>query len=165
LDPFAAHARRLVIEPGPATWIGLVVCVALAQEREATDRILRLPAHYLGAAWPPFEIGPSRWPECVVIGSPRADNAIVELFARLPADAKLFLADSDAVDGALAGQILLASDRNLEPYQREAINAYVASERARTAARIASDYHDRDAGFERFRASVLASDEDRRTKP
>ena len=73
------------------------------------------------------------------------------------AASKLYLAGLDEVDAALAARILLAADRNLERYQRDGVAAFVASEEARVAARIASTYTDRDEGFERFRARVLAA--------
>ena len=76
-------------------------------------------------------MGPARWPEVVVIGSPSADNALAELFAHLPDDARVFLAGVDNVDAALAAEILLAADRNLEPYQRDALANFIAAERKR----------------------------------
>jgi hypothetical protein len=158
VDPFVENARRLVGEPTPATWLGLVVHVVREQECGEGVARMRLPAHFLGAAWAPFERGFSRWPECVVIGSPRAENAIAELLEQLPPDATLFLADLDALDGALAAEILLASDRNLEAYQREGLASFVAAERARTARIVHGRYTDRDAGFERFRAEILRHD-------
>jgi hypothetical protein len=149
-DPFAANARRLAAQPTPSTWLGLIVEVVREAGPGEGETGARHPAHFLGAAWAPVSGGLSRWPECVVIGSPRADNAIAELFAHLPNDALLHLADLDVLDGALAGEILLACDRNLESYQREGVAAFVAAERARTSDRILAQYTDRDARFERF---------------
>ncbi|HVO90810.1 MAG TPA: hypothetical protein VMV45_19885 [Casimicrobiaceae bacterium] len=164
-DSLSNVARRLVAQPGAQTWIGLVVCVLREQDDEGRDVIVHRPAHFLAAAWRPIARGPTRWPECVAIGSPRAQNAISELLAQLPRDAKLFLADRDAVDASLAARILLASDRNLEAYQRAGIEAFLADEHRRIAHRIASDYRDRDAGFERFRARVLANPDDSTPRP
>ena len=73
----------------------------------------------------------------------------------MPASSRLFLADRDSADAALAARILLAADHNLEPYQREGIAAFVAAQEARDTARIAQGYSDRDEGFERFRSRVL----------
>jgi hypothetical protein len=153
-DPFAAFARRLVPRFDAGAWPVLVVNAVPAQSHETRDAIVRTPAHWLAAAWPPPARGLTRFPEAVVIGAPAADNALAELCTRLPADAGLWLADPDAVDGALAADVLLAADRNLEDYQRAALAQYAAAERARTARCIVRDYTDHDAGFARFRASL-----------
>jgi len=79
------------------------------------------------------------------------------LLRQLPDGAVLFLAGRDDVDAALAAQILLEADRNLEPYQQDRIAAFVAAERERMKDAIAARYTDRDAGFERFRARVLGA--------
>jgi hypothetical protein len=150
-DPFTIFRRRLTPRFSVEAWPVIVVNVVASQ---LLDTGTRVPAHWMAAVWPPATSGPTRWPEAVVIGSPSADNALAELCQRLPAEAKLFLVDTDAVDAALAAEILLAADRNLEGYQREGIWAFVASERKRIAARIANDYTDDDPGFARFRDSL-----------
>ena len=147
-------SQRLSARCGDDTWIGACVRVVEAARREGSDAVERTPDHYLGAAWAPGAPR-SRWPDAVVIGSPAADNALALLLRHVPEGAKLFLADLDAVDAALAARILLAADRNLEPYQRDGIATFVAAEEARAASRIAAGYTDRDEGFERFRARVL----------
>ena len=76
------------------------------------------------------------------------------LFEHLPRDAKLHLAGADDVDAALAAEILLAADRNLEPYQRTAIARFAATERERVSAQIKRLYSDRDPAYERFRRQV-----------
>ncbi len=126
-----------------------------AREQEIGGCLIRTPDHFIGAAWMPADRAPARWPEAVVIGSPAADNALAELFVRLPETARLFLAGIDDVDAALVAEILLAGDRNLEPYQRDALRVFVAAERERTRVAIGARYTDRDPGFERFRARVL----------
>jgi hypothetical protein len=150
-DPFAVFRRRLASRFSVEVWPVVVVHVVASQ---TLDTGARVPAHWMAAAWSPAGNGPTRWPEAVVIGSPAADNALAELCQRLPAEARLFLVDTDAVDAALAAEILLAADRNLEGYQREGIWAFVASERKRVAARIANDYTDHDPEFARFRDSL-----------
>ena len=90
-----------------------------------------------------------------MIGSPSTDNALAELFVHLPVDARVFLAAIDDVDAALAARILLAADRNLEQYQREALHGFITAERARVEAAIASGYTDRDPAFLRFRDRLL----------
>jgi len=150
-DPFTIFRRRLAPRFSVEVWPVIVVNVVASQ---VLDTGARVPAHWMAATWPPAVDGPTRWPEAVVIGSPAADHALAELCQRLPNDARLFLVDADAVDAALAAEILLAADRNLEGYQRDGIRAFVASERKRIAARVANDYTDHDPGFARFRDSL-----------
>lgn len=150
-DPFAVFRRRLAPRFAIDVWPVVVVNIVASQ---VLDSGARVPAHWLAAAWPPAGAGPTRWPEVVVIGSPLADNALAELCTRLPSDARLFLVDTDAVDAALAAEVLLAADRNLEAYQREGIAAFIAAERNRSARRIASDYSDHDPGFARLLSSL-----------
>ncbi len=150
-------ARRLAPRPSPATCIGVCVHVVTAAARAQGGTSVAYPDHYLAAAWLPPAAGPSRWPEAVAIGSPTPTHALDLLLRQLPADATLFLAGRDDVDAALAAEILLEVDRNLETYQREGIAAFVEAERVRTRQAIAARYTDRDAGFERFRARVLGA--------
>ena len=151
----ARFARRLASRWDPCCWTGIVVRAIPAQEHAEGGALVRTPDHFIGAAWAPAERAPARWPEAVVIGSPAADNALAELFVHLPDDARLFLAGIDDIDAALVAEILLAGDRNLEPYQRDALRAFIAAERERVRRAIHARYTDRDAGFERFRARVL----------
>lgn len=152
--PRPAVAARLAARAGDATWLGVCVRVVEAAAVERPALVTRTPEHYLGAAWAPGAPR-SRWPDAVVIGSPGPDDALALLLRHVPASARLYLADLDSVDAALAARILLATDRNLERYQRDGIAAFVASREAQDAARIAAGYSDRDEGFERFRARVL----------
>ncbi len=148
--------RRLAGRFEPSCWAGLVARVVPAAATEVAGVTVHTPDHFLGAAWPPAAAGLARWPEIVVIGSPAADNALAELFVHLPPSARLYLANLDEVDGALAAQILRDGDRNLEPYQRAGVDAFIAAERAREQEAIRSRFTDRDAGFERFRHVVLS---------
>ncbi len=150
-------ARRLVPRPSPTCYVGLCVHVVAAAARTEGGALVATPDHYLAAAWLPPAAGPSRWPEAVAIGSPTATQALDLLLRQLPAGATLFLAGRDDVDAALAAEILLEADRNLEPYQREGVARFVEAERARTLQAIAARYTDHDAGFERFRARVLGA--------
>jgi hypothetical protein len=151
----ARFTRRLASRWQPGCWTALVVRAIPARERDENGVIVRTPDHFLGAAWPPQAEAPTRWPEVVVIGSPSADNALAELFTHLPAEVRVYLAGVDDVDAALAAEILLAADRNLEAYQRDALQAFVAAERDRVGDAIAARYTDHDPGFERFRARLL----------
>jgi len=154
-DADAWVARRLAPRFVPECWIVLCVRVVAAATHETDAAVTSTPDHYLAAAWPPPALGPAHWPEAVVIGSPTASHALEGLLRHLPAGASLYLAGLDEVDAALAAGILLSADRNLEPYQREAIEAFVDSERDRVRVAITSRYTDCDPGFERFRAVVL----------
>lgn len=159
-DPGGAEgrvARRLVSRLSDSTFIGVCVHVVTASRHAEGGSFVATPDHWLAAAWPPPAAGPSRWPEAVAIGSPSATNALDLLLRQLPAQATLFLAGRDDVDAALAAEILLEADRNLEAYQRQGIARFVEAERARTRHVIAERYTDRDAGFERFRARVLGA--------
>jgi hypothetical protein len=149
-----AVASRLAARCTDATWIGVCVRVVDAASVDRPALLTRTPDHFLAAAWSPGAPR-SRWPDAVVIGSPTADDALALLLRHVPAGARLFLADLDGVDASLAARILLAADRNLEPYQREGIATFVAAQQARDTARIGQGYSDRDEGFERFRARVL----------
>jgi hypothetical protein len=148
-------ARRLAARWSAEAWTGICVRVVPAALREAAHERTATPDHFLAAAWAPASRGPTRWPEAVVIGSPDATRALDQLLLHLPPQAKLYLADRDNVDAALAAEILLAGDRNLEDYQRAAIAAFVQAERERVRAAIGARYSDREPGFERFRARVL----------
>ena len=153
-DPFAVFRRRLATKYDPSLYSVLLVSVVPEGHIELGDTWVNTLQHWMAAAWLPPAHGPMRWPEAVVIGSPSPDHALAELCGRLPFDAKLFLVDSDAVDAALAAEILLRSDRNLEQYQRDGIGAYIAAEHARVSARIQQDYTDHDPGYARFRAQL-----------
>jgi hypothetical protein len=156
-DPDARVARRLAPRWSPDAWTGVCVRVVPAATREDGDARVTTPDHFLAAAWPPAQRLPVRWPEAVVIGSPSASRALDELIRHLPEGATLFLASLDDVDAALAADILLACDRNLERYQAEGVAAFARGERERVRTEIARRYTDTDPGFERFRARVLGT--------
>jgi hypothetical protein len=150
-------ARRLTADYTAEAW--RIVCVRVIGEavRDQGGEPVRTPAHYLAAAWSPGAVAPSRWPEAVVIGSPTSERALAELASQLPNHARLWLGSTDQLDAALAAEILLAADRNLEDYQRAGVAAFVAAERARTERVLAGSYTDVDPGFQRFRARVLGA--------
>jgi len=154
-DAGARIARRLASGYTRECWVALCVRVVEGAAHETGDAITRTPDHYLAAAWAPAAHAPSRWPEAVVIGSPSASRTIETLLQHMPDDAMLFLAGLDDVDAALAANILLAADSNLEPYQREGIEAFIRAEQSRVERIIAARYSDRDAAFERFRDAVV----------
>jgi len=131
-----------------------VARVVPAATQAQDGALVHTPDHYLGAAWPPPLHGLTRFPQVVVIGSPSSDNALAELFVHLPPDARVHLVGLEHVDAALAAQILRDTDRNLEEYQRRAIDAFIEAQRKDDRARIAERYTDRDAAYERFRGAL-----------
>lgn len=157
-DDDARVARRLAPSWSVDVWTGACVRVVAAATREEKGASIATPAHFLAAAWAPAARGPSRFPETVVIGSPDPTRALDDLLRHLPQDAKLYLASLDDVDVALAADILLACDRNLEPYQAAGVAAFAHAERERIRRVVGQHYTDVDAGFERFRARLLSAD-------
>jgi hypothetical protein len=157
-------ARRLATRYEPGCWSGVVVHAIGAGEHDVAGLRARTPDHFIAAAWAPVDGLPPRYPDVVAIGSPAADDALAELLVHVPADAKLWLASRDDVDVALAAEVLLGADRNLEPYQRDALRRFIECEHDRTRSEIDARYSDRDARFERFRAAVVgaSSPRDRR---
>ena len=153
-DAWQRFSRRMLARPSRDSWIGILVRVIPEATRHTRDGAARTPAHFLGAAWSPASEGLARFPEYVVIGSPQAGDALALLFDHLPGNAKLHLAGADDVDAALAAEILLVADRNLESYQRAAIARFAASERERVSAHIRRLYSDRDPAYERFQRQV-----------
>lgn len=151
----ARVVRRLAPCWSTGTWLGMCVRVVPAATHEVGTTRVSTPDHFLAAAWAPAEQGPVRWPEAVVIGSPTSTRALAGLFRHLPDAATLFLASLDQLDAALAAEILLACDRNLEPYQAHGVAAFAHAERARIHEAVARRYTDSDPGFERFRTRVL----------
>jgi len=153
-DAWQRFGKRMLGRASRDAWIGILVRVIPEATRRMRNGVARTPAHFLGAAWLPASEGLARFPEFVVIGSPQAGDALALLFDHLPRNAKLHLAGADDVDAALAAEILLAADRNLEPYQRSAIARFAASERERVSAHIKRLYSDHDPVYERFRRQV-----------
>ena len=158
-DDASAHfRRRLAARCDPSIYPVLLVKVVPDGGVQFGNIWVNTPQHFMAAAWLPAEQGPTIWPQAVVIGAPAPDNALAELCRRIPRDARLFLVDADSVNAALAAEILLRSDHNLEPYQREAVAAFIEAERARVSARIEQDYSDLDEGYARFRATLTRPD-------
>ena len=144
--------RRLLTEPRPGCWLGFVGRAIDAHE----DGTWRSPAHFLVGAWAPDARGLyPRLPEFAAIASPDATRALRELFIHLPPDARVLLVDERHADAALLARMVLACDANLEPYQRAALEAFVAARELRLDAAIRETYTDREGGFERFRGRLL----------
>jgi hypothetical protein len=156
--PREARAR-LLARPEPGGWIGIVVKAIDAREHELAGARAHTPPHYLVGAWAP---GPDglypRLPEFAAIASPDGARALRELFAHLPAGARIHLADERVADAALLAEMVLVCDRNLEDWQREALERFALDRRAALRVEIAQRYTDREGGFERFRDRLLDGD-------
>jgi len=114
------------------------------------------PAHWLAAGWAPQPDGLyRRLPEFAAIASPDRDRALAEVLVHVPAPATVWLAAPDTVDAALVAETVLAVDRNLQPWHRDGLRAFVAAQRAADLARIRARYTDREDGFERLRRTLL----------
>lgn len=156
----AQAVKRLATTHASGVWIGAVrqAFEAGEQTSPADANVLeRYPAHYLVALWEPLEANRvvlPRWPAVAAIASPDANAALLELVRHLPQHARVWLCD-EAVDWALIAEIVLRSDRHLEGYQRLGVEHFIERCRQDDAARIASDYSDRDAGFDAFRNRLL----------
>lgn len=131
-------------------WLALVVRAIEPRADPGTGE--RTPAHFLVGAWSPGADGLyARLPEFAAIASPDATRALRELFVHLPATATVHLTDEEHADPALLARMVLVCDGHLEPYQRDALEAFERAARERLARTIAARYTDRDSGFVRFR--------------
>ena len=151
----ARLASRLAPLWQPGCFVGVVARVIEATERDEPDGSrTELPAHFIGAAWPPATAVPDRWPDAVVIASPTSERALLELLRQLPSDATLHLVRAEAVDFGLAVEIVRTGDRNLQPWQRDALGEFLARWRDAERTAIRQRFSDRDDGFERFVGKV-----------
>ena len=154
-DALRIARRRLTPVWSPGCWTALIFKAVPAASTDEQDTIVHTPDHYVVAAWAPAE-GPNLLlPEAAAIASPDAERALLELARLVPGDAPLFLAGPDRVDAQLAAEVVLAADRNLEPYQRAGLEAFVAHQMQRRADTLRALYTDRDEEFERFRSAAL----------
>lgn len=154
---FLAATRRLARAPGPGVWIGAIRAAFDAVAEPVPGGVERHPPHWLVALWeppPPHEL-PSRWPAVAAIASPDSRAALVQLAARLPAGATVWLTPQEP-DWALVGRIVLLSDRHLHPVQRRELQRFVEAREAADREHILQAYTDRDAGFEAMKARLLA---------
>lgn len=148
----ARHGSRLAARWEPGCFVGAVARVIDG----APDGSAAV--HHIGAAWPPATDGPpARWPDAVVISSPQAERALLELLQRIPAQARLHLVPAHEVDFGLAVRIALAADRNLQPDQRAALEDFLQRWQDAERVAIAERFTDRDEGFERFVSSIVGA--------
>ena len=159
-DDWLREARsRLLARPEPGCWIAIVARAIDAATRDTGAAREHTPAHYLVGAWAPGDDGLyPRLPEFAAIASPDGERALRELFAHLPAQARVCLVDERHADTELLAQMVLACDRNLEAYQREALERFAAQRRQALLERIRTGYTDRESGFQRFRDRLLGGE-------
>ncbi len=150
---------RLLDRPEPGGWIGIVVKAIDARAHELAGASAHTPPHYLLGAWAPGTDGLyPRLPEFAAIASPDGVRALRELFVHLPAGARIHLADERVADAALLAEMVLVCDRNLEDWQREALERFALERRAALRVEIAQRYTDHEGGFERFRDHLFNGD-------
>ncbi len=162
-DPKALRVRppqhpRVLAQWQPGVWTGAVrqvlegstEFVTTAQgpavETHAPQQLLLL--------WPPQRVDApllGRWPQQVRLWSGSAQapdaDATEALLATLPANARLWLQpDGDAVDWALAAEILLTHESALRPHQVDGLRAFIVAEREASFARLNSAYHRPEVG-------------------
>ena len=151
--------RRLAPHWRDGCWTAMIVKAVPAATHEENGALVRTPDHYVVAAWAPADGPALLLPEAAAIASPDAERALLELARIVPGDAPLYLAGPDRVDALLAAEVVLAADRNLEPYQRAGLEAFVEHQKQRRAALLRELYTDRDEEFERFRNAALGGDD------
>ena len=162
-DPNALRVRprqhpRVLAQWQPGVWTGAVRQVLEGSTEFVTTAQgpaveTHAPQHLL-LLWPPQRVDApllGRWPQQVRLcsGAARAPDADATetLLATLPADARLWLQpDGDAVDWALAAEILLTHESALRPHQVDGLRAFIVAEREASFARLNSRYHRPEAG-------------------
>jgi len=162
-DPNTLRVRpkqhpRVLAQWQPGAWTGAVRQVLQGSTELVTTAQgpvveSHAPQHLL-LLWPPQRVDVpllGRWPQQVRLWASEAgwpDGAAAEaLLATLPADARLWLQpDADAVDWALAAEILLTLDDALRPHQADGLRAFIVAEREASFARLNSAYHRPKAG-------------------
>lgn len=108
------------------------------------------PPHRLLALWPPATAAsplPGRWPQQVRLSAVDAHEAPAALLELVPDGEPLWLQrDAQAVDWALAAEIVLHHEPALRPFQADGLRAFIAAEREASFARLNADYHQPVAG-------------------
>ena len=101
-------------------------------------------AHRLGLAWSPQNLDApllGRWPQQAQLSAVPGDQAAEQLLAQLPEGATLWLNPlEDAVDWALAAELVLHHEPALRPFQVDGLRGFIATEREASFARINAGY-------------------------
>lgn len=155
-DALRELAARIVANWHPGCWFGFVIEGIPETYEETEDERIHRPAHFLVAVWQPVVAPPlPQLPHAAAIVSPDASRAAAELLRLLPADAPVLMLRREEANAGLVADMIIAADRHLDPFYRDALEAFVAHERATWQAEIAREYSDHDEGFEHFKAQLL----------
>lgn len=144
---------RLTAGWQPGAWIGVAgrAFGPVAQWSEGEDGeavVESLPVQWLIALWRPQSLEQPMLPRLPVVVqlTPRQDDrAVIELLRHVPAAERMWLADID-VDWALLAEIVMLTDRALQPWQHRELARFIIAEREAIARRIASSYDDPELG-------------------
>ena len=143
----ATHPR-LLRQWQPGAWTGaLRELLAAATEIVNTPAgtvVQSYPAQHLLLLWPPQRLDApllGRWPQQLQWLDGPSDQSTEAMLAALPAQALLWLLpDAQAVDWALAAEIVLTHQPTLRPFQADALRGFIAAEREAGFARLNSRY-------------------------
>lgn len=155
-DAMQDLARRIALHWTPDCWFAFVIeALPESIEQEGEDMVHH-PPHFLVGVWEPVSAPPlAQLPNAAAIVSRTAQHAAAELLRLVPQDAKLLMLRREDVNAALIADMILCADSTLDGYYRSALEAFVVTERERWRAMIASDYTDRDEGFEKFKSALF----------
>jgi len=138
---------RLLAAWQPGAWTGAVRGVIGATTELVTTPagpvVESYPPQALLLAWPPQPAGQplGRWPQRLRLAAVPPEDAAQALLADLPPDARLWLLPApDAVDWALAAEIVLHHEPALRPFQTDGLRTFIAAEREAAYARLNADY-------------------------
>jgi hypothetical protein len=157
-DALQELARRIAAHWAPDCWFAFVIeALPESIEQEGEDTVHH-PPHFLVGVWEPVPAPPlGQLPNAAAIVSRTAQHAAAELLRLVPKDAKLLMLRREDVNAALIADMILCADSTLDGYYRSALEAFVVTERERWRAMIASDYTDRDEGFEKFKSALFGN--------
>jgi hypothetical protein len=100
------------------------------------------PPHTIIALWRPKkgqEPFLRRWPSIVTLSRANEEALLDEVLSLIPDGARLWISRGD-IDWALMAEIVMISERNLEPFQYRELEKFVSEDRARTLAAIGRGY-------------------------
>ena len=142
---------RLLAHWQPGAWTGARRVVLPASTEFVTTAagpvVETYPPQHLLLLWPPQVLDTplhGRWPQQVCLSAVPTSSAAEALLALVPADGLLCLqrpaTGDDAIDWALAAEIVLHHDAALRPFQAQGLRDFIAAEREATFSRLNSRY-------------------------
>jgi hypothetical protein len=140
-------SQRLLRDWMPGAWIGAARRAFGPQtELHSTDQgelVENHPPHWLIALWPPQTLQQPflrRWPQQVqLLGAEEEAPAVVELLRHVPEGHRLWVLNEE-LDWALMAEIVLLSEAQLKPFQQQALQQFMDTERALSTGRILQSY-------------------------